>query len=218
MECYISEVYKRKRDFYNKYMEKGTIQEEESITLYSLATSKFHKKNTETISNDYFVGTPDLFEGNSICDATQIIDIKTSWDIFTFFEVLTKPVNKNYNWQLQAYMDLTNATSAKLVYCLVDTPPHLINDAKRKLQWAMNVIDPFAHPELLKQFDQIDRNMTFSDMPKEDRYLSFEFNRNQKEIDQAKAKIKLCREYLTLLKTKATKSIIKTEKGIQCTT
>lgn len=197
IECYIEKIYGRKKDITSKYLEKGIVQEEESITLYSLVTKKFHKKNIETITNDYFIGTPDLFEGKSIREASQIIDIKTSWDIFTFFAVLSSAeVNKNYQWQLQAYMDLTGATGAKLVYCLVDTPLNLINDAKRKLQWAMGVIDPDANPEFLAQCEQIEKNMTFQDIPKEDRYISFEFRRDQKKIDQAYLKLEACREFL----------------------
>lgn len=196
MECFISEMYGRKKDITSKYTEKGTLQEEESITLYSLVTSKFHKKNKETIENDYFIGTPDLFDGESIHNATLVIDVKTSWDIFTFFEASFKPVNKMYEWQLQGYMDLTKAINAKLVYCLVDTPDHLINDAKRKLQYAMNVIDPDANPELLKQFEQIEKNMRFGDMPNKDKCISFSFKRDQKKIDDSKVKMELCRDFL----------------------
>lgn len=196
VECYINEVYGRKKDITNKYLEKGILQEEESITLYSLVTNKFHKKNKETISNDHFIGTPDLFDGKSISDATLIIDVKTSWDIFTFFNVMTKPVNKNYVWQLQAYMDLTGASKAKLVYCLVDTPLHLIDDAKRKLQWTMGVIDPDANQDFLQQCEQIEKNMIFSDIPNEEKYISFEFERNQEMIESAYERIGHCREFL----------------------
>jgi len=196
IECYIAERYQRTKDFYNKYMEKGTLQEEESITLYSLVTKKFHRKNTETIENDFFIGTPDLFDGPEIRKAKKVLDIKTSWDVFTFFNVFADPLNKKYEWQLQAYMDLTGATSANLVYCLVDTPVHLINDAKRKLQWAMNVIDPEANPEFLKQCAQIEKNMTFKDIPMEERYFEFNFSRNDEMIERAHTRVKECREFL----------------------
>jgi len=66
LQCWIEETYGRRKDISNKYIEKGIAQEEDSITLYSLVTKKFHKKNTEAISNDFFVGTPDLYDGTSI--------------------------------------------------------------------------------------------------------------------------------------------------------
>jgi len=195
-QCYVGERYGRKKDITSKYMEKGIVQEEESITLYSLVTKTFHKKNTEEIQNDFFIGTPDLYDGANILKAKKIIDIKTSWDIFTFFNVLTEPINKTYVWQLQAYMDLTGAQTANLVYCLVDTPPNLIEDAKRKLQWAMNVVNPLTHGEFIKQCEQIEKNMTFGDIPKEERYIEFSFPRDQDMIDRAHQRVKECREYL----------------------
>lgn len=202
LECWISEKYKREKDITNKYTEKGIVQEEESITLYSRVTKRFHKKNTEQISNDYFVGLPDLFEGESILKAEEVIDIKTSWDIFTFFSVLSKPINPRYEWQLQAYNDLTGAKLARLVYCLVDTPDNLIQDAKRKLQWAMNLIDPDANPDYVKKSLQIDRNMTFGDIPIEDKYIEFVFPRNQEKIEQAHARVLIGREFLNRLEDK----------------
>ncbi len=205
LECWIEAKYGRKKDITNKYMEKGTQQEDESITLYSRVTKRFHKKNTETIRNKFLVGTPDLFEGDAIMKATEIIDIKTSWDIFTFYQVFHKPINKNYFWQLQGYMDITGAKSAKLVYCLVDTPENLINDAKRKLQWTMGVIDPSAqslNSEYHLQCLQIEKNMTFDDIPMKDRYIEFNFERDQAAIDKMHEKIILCREFMNSLNLK----------------
>lgn len=200
LEIWIEETYGRRKDITNKYMEKGTLQEEESITLYSLGTKTFYKKNTEQVSNDFLIGTPDLYKGETIMTAEEIKDIKTSWDLFTYFAVFSKPVNPKYKWQMQGYMDITGAKDSGLVYCLVDTPLHLIEDAKRKLQWAMNVIDPQANPELLKQFDQIEKNMTFSlDIPKEHRWIEFKISRDSEMIDEAHEKLPLCRNFLNEL-------------------
>lgn len=202
LECWIEETYGRRKDITNKYMEKGTLQEEESITLYSLCTKTFYKKNTETISNDYLIGTPDLFLGEDVRNASTVKDIKSSWDIFTFHAVMGKPLNKNYFWQLQGYADLTGATDLSLVYCLVDTPLHLINDAKRKLQWTMGVIDPDVNQEYLKQCDQIEKNMTFGDIPKEKRYIEFKIKRDDQKIKDGHEKIEACRIFLNELNNK----------------
>ena len=203
LECWIEATYGRTKEFTNKYMEKGTLMEEDSITLYSLVTKKFHKKNLEQIKNGFFIGTPDLYDGKDIYHVEVIKDIKTSWDIFTFYEVLHKPVNKHYIWQLQAYMDLTGAEEAGLVYCLVDTPLHLIDDAKRKLQWAMNVIDPEANPEFQAKCEQIEKNMTFSlDIPKEKRYIEFKIERNDEMIREAHSRIFEARKFMNELSLK----------------
>ena len=203
LECWIEETYGRKKDFTNKYMEKGTLVEEDSITLYSVVTKKFHKKNTETVSNDYLIGTPDLFDGETIMTATVIKDIKSSWDIFTFYQTMTKPMNKIYEWQLDGYMGITGAKEAGLAYCLVNTPTHLINDAKRKLAWNMNVIDPESSPEYLLQAAQIERNMIFDDIPMADRLIEFGRELEQDRLSQAYEKIGHCRRFMNSLNKKA---------------
>lgn len=199
LQCWIEKTYGRKKDISSKYFEKGIVQEEESITLYSLVTKKFYKKNAETISNEFFVGTPDLYEGDGIKTATLIIDIKTSWDIFSFFKNIKK-YNKNYYWQMQAYMDLSGAQSAKLVYCLVNTPENLIEDEKRRLSWAMNLIDPDINPEYIAKCYQIEKNSRYDDIPKDERYLEFDIPRNQEDIDKAHARVVECRDYLNAFK------------------
>lgn len=199
LECWIQETYGRKKDFTNKYMEKGSLQEEESITLYSLCTKKFYKKNTEEISNDYLIGTPDLYEGETILTAEKVKDIKTSWDIFTFYKVFHNPINPIYKWQLQGYNALTGAKEAGLVYCLVDTPFHLIEDAKKKLMWTMGVIDPDINPEYLKQCAQIEKNMIFDDIPKEKRYIEFIIDRDDEMISKGYERIEECRYFMNKL-------------------
>lgn len=199
LECWIEATYGRKKDITNKYIEKGTLVEEDAITLYSLVTKTFYKKNKETIENEFLIGTPDLFLGPEIRKATSIKDIKSSWDIFTFHSVMSKPMNKDYDWQLQGYSDLTGANDLGLVYCLVDTPLHLINDAKRKLQWTMGVIDPDVNHEYIEQCEQIEKNMTFGDIPKEKRYIEFSLKRDNKKIEEAKEKMLACRKFLNEL-------------------
>lgn len=201
MECYVSKKYDRYKDVTNKYIEKGLLAEEDSIDLYSLVKGAYFEKNKEIVENDYFIGTPDLFVGTSIRDAQIIIDLKTNWNIFTFFEVMSKSMDKKYFWQLQAYMDLTGAKLAKLVYCLVDTPLKLIEDEKRKLMYTMAVIDPEHDENYLKACERVQKNGTYSlDIPAEDRYIEFSVPRDQERIDQAHERVKECREFLNAFK------------------
>lgn len=199
LECYISHVYGRHKDITNKYIEKGLMAEEDSIDLYSLVKKKMFVKNDELLQNDFFIGTPDLFEGNSIKEATLIIDLKTSWDIFTFFSSMHKPVDKKYFWQLQAYMDLTGANVSKLVYCLVNTPLKLIEDEKKKTMWKMGVIDETADELYQQACIEIEKNAIYDDIPKEKRYIEFAIERDQDSIDEAHERVELCREFLNEL-------------------
>lgn len=112
-EVMIYEKYGRKKDISNKYIEKGLAVEEDAITLYSRFTKVFYKKNEKQLKNEQITGTPDLYEGDNIESASLILDIKSSWDIFTFFNSKLDALNKDYYWQLQGYMALTGATKAK---------------------------------------------------------------------------------------------------------
>lgn len=199
MQCYVEAKYGRKKDFTNKYIEKGLAVEEDSITLYSRVKRKFYKKNDQRLSNAYITGELDSFEGDAVLKATSIIEAKSSWDIHTFYSVMASPINKIYEWQCQGYMALSGAREAKLVYCLVDTPEPLINDAKRKLQWQMGVIDPNASPEYQEACLQIEKEMIFSDIPIEERYIEFTIKREDDKILEGYERVKLCREFLNKL-------------------
>jgi len=196
LECWVSVRYGRTRSFSNKYLEKGTLAEEDSIDLYSMVKGKYYEKNKEQIENDFFVGMPDLFEGESILKSDLIIDLKTSWDIFTFYEVMLKPINKMYYWQLQAYMDMTGAQTSRLCYCLVNTPFTLVEDEKRKLKWAMQVIDEDINEAYQLGCKEIEKNSYFDDIPMEQRYIEFTVERNQEDIDRAHEKVIDCRGFL----------------------
>lgn len=196
--CYIEAKYGRKKDISSKYIEKGLAVEEDSITLYSRVRKVFFKKNAEQIKNDFFIGTPDLYIGESLQSAKTIIDIKSSWDIHTFFNVFVSPINSDYYWQGQAYMDLTGADTFKLAYCLVNTPETLINDAKRKLMYNMGAIDDQL-PEVVEALAALEKEMVFDDIPKEERWIEFTIPRNDEDIQAAKDKIKYCRAFLNTI-------------------
>src|SRR5690606_9498298 len=137
----------------------------------------FFKKNEDHLRNDFIMGTPDLYKGESITKATEIIDIKSSWDIFTFFRNSVKKVNAQYYWQLQGYMALTGAKQASLAYCLVSTPDSFINDEKRKVFYKMNIAtedneiyqDACRHLEL---------SMVYEDIPVQERVIEFSIDRD----------------------------------------
>ena len=199
LECFVTQKYGRYKDITNKFIEKGLLAEEDSIDLYTLVKDKLFIKNEELIQNDFFVGTPDLFEGETIKTASIIIDLKTSWDIFTFFQSMHKSVDKKYFWQLQAYMDLTGATEGRLVYCLVNTPYKLVEDEKKKLTWTMAVIDTDEDKAYIEACKRIDKNTNYDDIPIEEKYIEFIIKRDQEAIDKAHERVKICRNFLNAL-------------------
>lgn len=114
------QIYGRRKELNNKYVDKGNEVEVESIEYIEKHLSlKGIKKNDETFDNEFMKGTPDVLTKDTV------IDLKNSWDCFTFPLLDTEVPNKDYYYQLQCYMSLTGRNKAKLVYTLMNTPEHL---------------------------------------------------------------------------------------------
>lgn len=207
IDVFVQNKYGRKTDISNKYIEKGLQVEEDSITLYSRVKKTFFKKNEEHLSNEFIKGTPDLYKGLEIRAADEIIDIKSSWDIYTFFRVHTKPIDKGYYWQLLGYMALTGATSAKLAYCLVNTPELMILEEERKLFYRMNA-GTTENEDYMRACEELRHAMQYDDIPMQERVIEFTIERNQADIDRLYERVKVCREYLNELNSRLSPSAL----------
>ena len=114
------QIYGVRKNIQSKYLTKGNQVEDDAIMYAS--TEKgwlFAEKNEEYFEDEYFCGTPDLILEN------KIIDIKSSWDCFSFPLFYNGIPNKDYYYQLQTYMHLTGKHNAQLVYVLMNTPEEL---------------------------------------------------------------------------------------------
>lgn len=205
IDVFVSNKYGRNTDIQNKYIQKGLLVEEDSITLYSRLTKTFYKKNEEPLSNDFIKGTPDLFSGKSIQQADHITDIKSSFDVFTFFRNHNNDLNNLYYWQVQGYMDLTGAKTASVAYCLVDTPEVIINDEKRKLMWKMGVATS-ENEDFKQACEELDRLLTYSDIPLNERLIEFFVKRDDEQIELMHKRVEKAREYLVTLEERLDKS------------
>lgn len=192
LECWIEVTYGRERNFTNKYVQKGLMVEEDSMTLYSRAKKVFYEKNQKTFHNDFIIGTPDII-------ADEVKDLKSSWDIFTFYRVIGKPINKIYDYQLTGYMDLIGLHTAGLVYCLVDTPEPLIQSEKRKLAWDMGVIETATDPNYIAGCEAIDKACRYGDIPLEKRFIEFKLKHEPAKVEKVYTRVKECREFLNSL-------------------
>jgi len=114
------QIYGVRKNIQSKYLTKGNQVEDDAIMYAS--TEKgwlFAEKNEEYFEDEYFCGTPDLILND------KIIDIKSSWDCFSFPLFYNGIPNKDYYYQLQTYMHLTGKRDAQLVYVLMNTPEEL---------------------------------------------------------------------------------------------
>lgn len=118
------QVYGRRKEIYNKYLQKGLDMENEAIALVENHYNyDFLIKNEKFFSNDFLTGTPDLILPDCIRDT------KCSWDCFTF-PLFDTNLDKGYYWQMQGYMALVERNLAYVDYVLVDTPEELDSNAE----------------------------------------------------------------------------------------
>lgn len=194
-ELYVAEKYGREKELENKYITKGLRVEEDSITAYTLFTGQMFFKNEERIQDDHFIGTPDLYVGETIKTAKKIIDVKSSWNIWTFFANHPDKINKMYVHQLHGYMALSTASESELGYCLIDTPMELVNDERRKLMWKMGVMDDM-NPLFMEAESKLEKNLLYPDIPIEERVLIVPVPRNEDLITAMREKVELCRWWM----------------------
>lgn len=142
------QIYGRKKYITSKAIEKGNDVEVESIEFIDKHLNLGGiSKNDKTFENEYMIGTPDVLTQD------LVIDLKNSYDCFTF-PLLEKEIpNKDYFYQLQCYMALTGRKKAKLIYTLMNTPEEYIS----KFDFFNHNYDDIESKYRIKVFD-IDRD------------------------------------------------------------
>jgi hypothetical protein len=189
IEVYIAEKYGRKRDIQTKQMKKGIEAEQDSIDLLSMYLKLPFSKNEERFKNDFITGLPDIINGDTI------IDIKSSYDLWTFLGNIPDKLDNLYYWQMQSYMWLTGTRNATIAYCLVNTPESIIQQEKFYLLKKMDVISEES-PEFIKEAMKIEFNMTFDDISINERILTFNVNRSEDDILRIEHKVLKARTFL----------------------
>jgi len=169
-------------------MKKGVEVEQESIDLLSMYLKKPFVKNTERFSNKYITGLPDIIDDG-------IIDIKSSYDLWTFLGNIPDKLDNLYYWQMMSYMWLTGKTKATIAYCLVNTPDNIIQQEKYYLLKKLDVISEES-PEFVREAMKLELNMKFDDIVMDERILMFEVNRNEDDILRIEQKVEKAREFL----------------------
>lgn len=177
------QIFERKELINSKYITKG---EEVELLSIDFISNKLYKepliKNDEYFSNDYFTGTPDVITEN------EIIEIKNSWNCFTFPLLEKELTNKSYYYQVQGYMYLTGLKKSKVIYTLMDTPEHIIEDEYNK-----STVDDY---ELFRE------KYIFSNIEDKYRMKVFEVDYDESVIDLIKQRVDSCRVYLNEIQSK----------------
>jgi len=220
VDIYCSYHYGRREEITSKFLEKGNVREPNSLTLLSRKTGKFLKQNETHLKNDYIMGTPDTYIGESINKADEIFDTKTAWSLHTFMRAKFGKLNADYFYQGHAYMWLTGAQKHTVAYCLVNGTYEAIEDEKRRLQYKPGMVDDFGNEseKFISQKKQIEVNHIFSleefnreyphfqfdndiafwdkDIDWKERIFLIEIPRDEQIIENIKTKITAAREWM----------------------
>lgn len=216
-------------------VQKGRIQEQDAVTLLSRMKKEMLNINTERITNKFLSGTPDIYKGPSIHEATHGWDTKCSWDPFTFpypdqWNGTMYGMDPEYYFQNMGYMALTGAKEWTTVYCLVNAPAFQIVNEKYSLQRAMG--DPGdGDPAFIDGCKEIEKNMIYDmdqfqrdnphfdlhseiwdyDIPMNERLIEFKVTRDESMIDKIYERVELVRKEIQKLAGKDKVEIEETE-------
>lgn len=196
IETYIREKYGReKEDLDTLQIKKGIDVEFESIETLSLYKKKPYEKNEIRIENDWISGIPDLYYGESIYNAEEVDDVKSSYSIWSFLANVPSKLDSDYEWQVTGYQWLTNAKVGAINYILCDMPEHLMMEEKKRLLYKMNVISEMS-PEYLLAAEKLERALCYPDIPLEERVLIFPVQRDESKFELIKKRVEKAREFL----------------------
>lgn len=164
-EWLAEQIFGVRKELDVKVIKKGLIREDEAIRLLAEYKREFFVKNEQYFSDDYMTGTPDIITDE------KIIDIKCSWDCFTFplFDSQDE-LDNAYYWQMQGYMYLTGKREATVTYMLMNTP------------------DELAYTDL----DRVD----YTTYPTIQRIKEFHVKRNDEDIERIKLRVSQVNQHL----------------------
>jgi hypothetical protein len=195
-ELFIAERYGREKDFTSAAIQKGLTNEELGITQYCQYAESFLTKNVRRFQNDYLIGTPDIVDTYN----DTVIDIKTSWNLFTFIK---GDMTKMYEYQLRSYLALTGCKKATLAYVLTDTPDNLIHNEVRRICYQIGSMADEAEIER-----EVRKQMTFKDIPSHDKIRLFHLEHDPEKIEQLYKRIEAAREYYATLSLSNVKEVV----------
>jgi hypothetical protein len=194
-KTFVEETYLRKEWGYSEpivtpEMLKGRFVEPYIIGIINdllPSETTFRIANRELFKNEYFSAKPDI-----ILTGERIIeDVKASWSIKTFFY---SELVKSYWWQLQVYMNVLGYKKARLIYVLVDTPDHLLEQEKKRYYFKYECNEEDA--DLIDAYKKLDRTHIIENrIPIEQRIKIFEIEYDAIAIERLKEKVVKAREY-----------------------
>lgn len=170
---------------------KGNQLEDEGAELLSKHHKVKYIKPNSSCQNEYILGRCDLHTENK----KVIVDIKTSWSIYSFLPNQVVKLDKRYWLQMQGYLDIYNADYGKVCYVLLNTPPHLVERERAKYteKYVFGEITKERYEEEIEKFDL---SFSYDKIPLKRRIIEFEVKRCPEIFPIIYKRVEKCREWM----------------------
>lgn len=176
-----NQVYSKEKSFKSRYTDKGNTVEDISLDFAAdFLGLGMLIKNEENFNSDFMTGTPDAITNN------LIIDVKNSWDCYSFPLFKKEVPKKDYYWQAQGYMHLTGIENYKLVYTLMNTPIELVEKE-------------YIYSDQSIEFDEFIKEYQYENLEPKHRIKVFDIQKNDDDIQKIKDRVIECRKYISTL-------------------
>lgn len=177
-------------------MKKGKEVEAMSGKLLSLIDDVEYKVHKERIYNNFLSGEIDFYHGESVYNATRIVDNKASWDYPIFLKKLHTGLESGQKEQVQGYCDITGASEGYIANTLVDTPDEIIEEMQYRLAKKMGCVTT-EEPDFLKTWIIWKNSMKFTKIPIHKRVHKIKIEPfSDFEREKLYDRVKVCREWL----------------------
>jgi hypothetical protein len=177
-------------------LEKGKKVEGLSIALLSVVDGVFYEQHKDRISNDYLSGQIDAYLGQSVYEATTIVDIKSAFDHPSFLKKIHMGLENGQREQVAGYCAITGASEGYIANCLVDNPDEDIEEMKYRIAKKMGCLTTES-PEFLQEWPKWFRSMKFGHIPHHKRVFKIPVELfSEFELQAIYDQVKYCREWL----------------------
>lgn len=177
-------------------LEKGKKCEPEALKMLNVVYGELWLPHKERISNDYLSGEIDAYLGESVMEATDIVDIKNAFDYPIFLRKLNAGLENGQREQVAGYCAITKAKQGWIANCLCSSPEEDVYEMRQRIIRKLGVIDD-STPSFAKEWDKWERSMNFERIPITQRVKKIPveiFSEN--ELTQIYDRVKVCREFL----------------------
>jgi hypothetical protein len=174
----------------------GSLSESASLGLVCELDGITYKKHKELIKNRYLKGIIDCYTGSSIKKAGKVMEIKTAASMQSLMGLVRDEEAKSkYHWQIMGYLAITGAEEGEVCHCLVNYHERVINDEINKFLFRTKGMG-FDGDYIDNEVNKIKFNLTFDEIPPEQRVVRFKVSRDEDAIKEINEKVRFCRKWL----------------------